>query len=334
MRWATFNILHGRRLDSRGRPVPDDGTDPRTPLAEAVAALDADVLALQEVDRLQPRSGRADQAAVAAAAMGAKDWRYASALHARGVTGLGWVPDSTVPGLRVYGPGDDADAATQVPSHGVALLSRLAVREWRALRLPPAPVGFPLAMAGQRGLSWVRDQPRAALAAVLEGPHGPFTAVALHLSFVPGWNIRQLVAVRRWVAALPRPHVLLGDFNLVGTVPAAVLNSAEFRARRGRSDGATGPSGRLRWRDAGRPATFPAHRPLVQFDHILIAGAGTGSGARSDGGSDGGSGAGSGTRSEAEAAAGRPLAVHGVRTPVSAVSDHRALVAEWEPVTP
>lgn len=113
---------------------------------------------------------------------------------------------------RVYGP-RDAGSATDVPSHGIALLSRFPVRVWRARRLAPAPLGMPLRMAGRPGLTMVRDQPRAALAAVLEGPGGPFTAVAVHLSFVPGWNIRQLLAVRGWIADLPSPHVLLGHFK-------------------------------------------------------------------------------------------------------------------------
>ncbi|MGH1553386.1 endonuclease/exonuclease/phosphatase family protein [Streptomyces sp. L7] len=69
---------------------------------------------------------------------------------------------------------------------------------------------MPLKVAGRTAPVLARDQPRAALAAVLEGPRGPFTAVALHLSFVPGWNIRQLLAVRRWIADLPRPPAAAG----------------------------------------------------------------------------------------------------------------------------
>lgn len=82
LRIATFNLLHGQPLapDGAPRPYPADAGGP---LAEAVAALDADVLALQEVDRYQPRSGTTDQTAVAAKAMGAADWRFAAALHGR-----------------------------------------------------------------------------------------------------------------------------------------------------------------------------------------------------------------------------------------------------------
>ncbi|WP_327398989.1 endonuclease/exonuclease/phosphatase family protein [Streptomyces sp. NBC_01288] len=256
MRCATFNVLHGRQILPDGRPNPVAPGDPSAPLAEAVASLDADVVALQEIDCLQERSGGVDQAAVAADAMGARDWRYATALHCRSVPGRGWVSDPTEPGMRVYGP--EGQRQPEVPSHGLALLSRLPVREWRALRLPAAPFGMPLRVAGQAFPVLARDQSRAALAAVLEGPHGPFTVVAVHLSFVPGWNIGQLRTVRRWIADLPQPRVLMGDFNLFGALPRLTLN-------------ATAPRG---WRSSARRATFPSHRPLVQLDHILATGLG------------------------------------------------------------
>lgn len=278
VRLATFNVLHGRRIQPDGRPAPDRPGDAAAPLAEAVAALDADVVALQELDRLQERSGGVDQAAVAADAMGARDWRYATALHCRSVPGRGWVRDPAEPGMRVYGP---EARQPQVPSHGLALLSRLPVRAWRALRLPPAPLALPLRVAGRAAPVLARDQPRAALAAVLEGPQGPFTVVAVHLSFVPGWNIGQLLTVRRWIADLPQPQVLMGDFNLIGALPRIALDV----------------TGRRGWRGSAPQATFPSHRPLVQFDHILATGLG-------------------------EEAVGTASA------PRTAISDHRPLVVE------
>lgn len=285
LRLATFNVLHGRQIPDEGRPsapATHPATAPGTdcaaacasdlatvqPLIDAVASLDADVVALQELDRLQERSGRVDQARAIAEATGAADWRYASAFHARSVPGRRWVTDRSEPGLRVYGPRGAGHDGT-VPSHGVALLSRLPVLDWRARRFAPPPVALPLPAPGRAGLRVIRDHPRAALAAVLEGPRGPFTAVALHLSFVPGWNVRQLLAVHGWIAGLPRPHVLLGDFNLFGAIPAATLGAAGLlfpsRSRQGRSG----------WRGLARARTFPSHRPLLQLDHILAAGLGT-----------------------------------------------------------
>ena len=52
MRVATFNILNGR--------VPTDQHVDPGGLADAVKRLDADILALQEVDQNQQRSGFAD----------------------------------------------------------------------------------------------------------------------------------------------------------------------------------------------------------------------------------------------------------------------------------
>lgn len=281
----TFNVLHGQAM-AGGRPVAGESFG--EPLGVAVRALGADVAALQEVDRSQERSGRVDQARVAAGAMGAGDWRFASAVNGRSVPGEGWLLDPGAPVLRVYGPGDAAEPG-DVPAHGVALLTRLPVRDWRARRLAPAPFGLPLRVAGRPGLVRVRDQPRAALAAVLEGGSGPFTVVALHLSFVPGWNARQLVTVRRWIADLPRPYLLLGDFNLIGAVPRTVLRAAA--------------PARERWHDLALTRTYPSHRPLVQFDHILASGVPRGA---------------------------VRAAVASADAPLTRVSDHRPLVVELD----
>lgn len=63
LRVVSFNILHGRRADGSG--IVDLPL-----LCRAAAALEPDVLALQEVDVGVPRSGRADQAAAVAKATG------------------------------------------------------------------------------------------------------------------------------------------------------------------------------------------------------------------------------------------------------------------------
>ncbi|MFI8455456.1 endonuclease/exonuclease/phosphatase family protein [Kitasatospora sp. NPDC085464] len=298
VRLATFNVLHGQQLPDDGRPPgPASDTAGVHPLVDAVVSLDADVVALQELDRFQERSGRVDQARAIAEATGAADWRYASAFHARSGPGRTWAPDRSEPGLRVYGPkgvGQDGE----LPSHGIALLSRLPVLGWRARPFGAPPVAVPLPVSGRTGLRVIRDHPRVALAAVLEGRRGPFTAVALHLSFVPGWNLRQLLAVHRWIAGLPRPHVLLGDFNIPGAIPAATLGAAEFLAPSKRATPSTPPtpwtpsapstpparatptpqtaglSARPGWRRLARVRTFPSHRPLVQLDHVLATGLG------------------------------------------------------------
>lgn len=274
LRIATFNLLHGQPLAADGSPLPYPA-EPGDPLADAVAGLAPDVLALQEVDRHQERSGFADQTAVAAKAMGAADWRFAAALHGRPAPSTGWILDPAVPALQVYGPDEVGSAG--IPSYGTALLTRLPVSHWRARRFAPAPFGLPLRVAGRRGLTPVPDEPRAALAAVLQGEHGEFTVVATHLSFVPGWNMAQLAAIRRWIADLPKPQLVLGDFNLIGAVPRTVLGSATALGRRPQRQlprrRSRGPRPRLQgWHDLAKTPTYPSHRPTVQFDHVLATG--------------------------------------------------------------
>ncbi|MFF2542942.1 endonuclease/exonuclease/phosphatase family protein [Kitasatospora sp. NPDC058063] len=298
VRLATFNVLHGQRFPADGHPpTTASGDATARPLVDAVASLDAEVVALQELDRFQQRSGRVDQARAVAEATGAADWRYASAFHARALPGRTWVRDRSEPGLRVYGP-PGAGHDGEVPSHGIALLSRLPVLGWRARRFGAPPLAVPLRLPGRAGLTVIRDHPRVALAAVLQGRRGPFTAVALHLSFVPGWNVGQLLAVHRWIADLPRPHVLLGDFNIVGTIPALALGAAELLSPSGSSKPRPiGPPSRSGWRQPARVRTFPSHRPLVQLDHVLAAGL-------------------------------EPHRAASVRAPRTPISDHRPLVVE------
>ena len=186
MRLATFNVLHGRS--------PEDGRVDLDRFAAAVAELDADVLALQEVDRLQERSHHADLTVIAAEAMGAVAHRFAPAL-------------SGAPGAwRRAGDGD----LPATPQYGVALLSRLSVARWDVVRLPALPGRVPVLFPGRRWPVVVADEPRVALVARLDTG---LTVAATHLSFIPWWNTVQL---HQLVRALPRsgPLALLGDLNL------------------------------------------------------------------------------------------------------------------------
>lgn len=165
MRLATFNILHGRS--------PSDGTVDLDRLRAAVRELDPDILALQEVDRDQPRSHLADLTAVAGEAMGAVSQRFAAALS--GTPGATWI----------------AAAERDLPgeaSYGVALLSRYPARSWQVLRLPRIRPTFPMWLRGRRRMIMVREEPRAVVIGLLDTPVGPVTVANTHLSFVPGWG--------------------------------------------------------------------------------------------------------------------------------------------------
>ena len=226
MRLATFNLLHGRSLT--------DGLVDPARLTTAVAALDADVLALQEVDRDQSRSGNLDLTAVAAQALHATEHRFAAA-----VVGT--------PG-ETFRPLTHDDDGHGEPCYGIGLVTRHRVTAWRVTRLRPAPLRSPVYVPGPGGgLVLLRDEPRVVLAAVLDTPHGPVTVAATHLSFVPGWNAHQLRQVVRALRLLPAPRILLGDLNLPAWATRAISG----------------------WRLLGRRPTYPAGQPRVQLDHII-----------------------------------------------------------------
>ncbi len=273
MRLATYNLLHGMPvLGGVPRPGPEDRpfapptfTDD-APLRDSVRRLDADVIGLQEVDVDQPRSGGHHQVRVAAEALGAEHWRFVpSVAGTPGVPGwaeAGEVHESAADGsgraggarrrrgdLPVLAP---AEAPPVGPLYGVGLISRRPVLEWRSTRFAPAPWSLPLLVPASPRPRWITipDEPRAAVAAVIEGDHGICTVVTAHLSFVPGYNIRQLRAMRTWLAGMPRPLVVLGDFNLPGRLPGRVTG----------------------WTPLVRAATYPSMRPRAQLDHVLADG--------------------------------------------------------------
>ncbi|WMF04519.1 endonuclease/exonuclease/phosphatase family protein [Micromonospora robiginosa] len=225
MRLATFNLLHGRSLTD-GLVDPDR-------LTAAVTALDADVLALQEVDRDQTRSGHLDITAHAARALHAPHHRFAAA-----VVGT--------PGEQ-FRPLTHDDDGHGEPLYGVGLISRHPVRSWHVTRLRAAPVRSPIYVPGPGGgLLLLRDEPRVVLAAVLDTPtaphrrrHPPLLRPRLEHLATPPRRPRPTHAAR--------PRILLGDLNLPAGPAAAVTH----------------------WRPLARLATYPAGQPRVQLDHVL-----------------------------------------------------------------
>jgi endonuclease/exonuclease/phosphatase family metal-dependent hydrolase len=213
--------------------------------AEAVAALQADVVAVQEVDRGLDRSGGCDQVAELAARLG-RTGVFAPAL-------LG---DPTLRWAR--GPGADPDPGG--PAYGIGLLSALPIAAVAISALPGGGPGQarPRRSDARRPPIPYRDgEPRAALRVTVTAAWGPVSVTSAHLSFVPWRGRRQLATV----AAFARggrdgstAAVLLGDLNLPPRVVEPALR------RRG-------------WRTAPGGPTFPSWKPVTQLDHLLVRGA-------------------------------------------------------------
>ncbi len=227
MRLATFNLLHGR--------TPADGVVDLNRLIAAVRTLDADILALQEVDRDQPRSHLADLTAVAADAMGAQSHRFVAAIA--GTPGATWIAAT----------GREAPGQA---SYGISLLSRFPARNWQVLRLPRIRPPFPLWLSGPRKWIVVREEPRAVVVSEFDTPSGPLTVANTHLSFVPGWRRLQLQRLRRDLAPYASPVVIMGDLNMPPPQPERISG---FRSL------------------AAHP-TFPQNNAEIQLDHILLRG--------------------------------------------------------------
>ncbi|WP_172119407.1 endonuclease/exonuclease/phosphatase family protein [Actinomyces faecalis] len=257
IRVLTLNLQHA--LPGPGAPgdpataalAGSDIADPAaarqvlTALAAQLREIGPDVIALQEVDLGQARSGRLDQAAELARALGWSGHRFA-ATYAGGVTGLRRRP------LRscLDRPSDDVlglvrvAAGLPVAGFGNALLTRLPVRSWAVQRLGRGP-----AHVTRRGEQWWDPRSykvftataRLQLAAVLRVPgwRVPLTVSSTHLATRGDVATRQLAAA--WAALSTRPgaHVLAGDLNMRGD------RLSETGLARQVGEGRTFPSGAL-----------------------------------------------------------------------------------------
>lgn len=226
LRVSSWNLLNGRSLvdGSATRQTLERG------LSRFLEEFTPDLLAIQEVDDLQPRSDGIHQTKVIADLMGTEYWHYQPTLF--GTPGGEW----------------STTEQAESPTYGIALISRVEVRRFHIKELGTAPFGAPLAIPTPKGvrLRYVPDEPRVVVAAELVD--GTIVA-STHLSFVPGFNVRQLRIAEKWLRTLGDRIILMGDFNLpwglaAKSTPLRSLTSAK---------------------------SYPSWSPKVQFDYILAS---------------------------------------------------------------
>lgn len=234
MRITSWNILHGQSLE----PAKNSGFE------VAAAQLYSDVLALQEVDCNLARSSSVNQTALVADAMKAKWHGFAPTLA--GTPGVKW--------RKLHKSERQVIGQEKVDGefYGISIVSTTPVKKWLRLELGKSWIGMPLLVANAQGKVapfYVKDEPRVALAAVLENG---WIVINTHLSFVPLVNVFQLFKITRWAKKLEREYstkvILLGDFNLPWGLPTRVT----------------------RWKRATQALTYPSWKPQISFDYILM----------------------------------------------------------------
>ena len=228
---------------------PDKGAD-LDALNRAVLSLDSDFFAIQEVDHFLPRSHSRPQMRDIAESIGARDWAMAPSVI--GTPGESWRKlKSSEPEIITS---SSTHAELMHESYGIGIVSKIPVLSWHRLNLGNSPLGLPLVVPGDETgkgkprFIYVKDEPRLALAAVLENG---FTIVNTHLSFVPGFNLVQLKRVKKWALSIAESTgtraIVVGDLNLPKNLPVV----------------------RSSWKSLVTQNTYPSWGGKIQFDYIL-----------------------------------------------------------------
>ena len=231
MKVISWNIFNGQAAN----PI-ESAPELSESIRDVVTMIDADLLAVQEVDENQPRSGNVHQMEIIAQAMGAVHWGYARAVI--GTPGFSWRSPNM--DEKIF------HSVSAEPGYGIGLASRIPVRTWHRIDLAASWIGIFLPFPTKKGLRlrYTRDEPRVAIIAELDNG---FTITATHLSFVPIWNYFQLRKVKRYLRKRPGHHIIIGDLN----IPFAFPN--RFKV----------------WKSLVIRKTYPSYKPTLQFDYIL-----------------------------------------------------------------
>lgn len=219
-------------------------------LERAVAQLDSDIFAFQEVDHFLPRSNSRPQMRDIAESIGAPDWAMAPSVI--GTPGQSWRKLKSSEPEIISSISAHSDLMHE--SYGIGIVSKIAVKSWHRLNLGNSPLGLPLLVPGDESTRgrprfiYVKDEPRLALAAVLENG---WTVVNTHLSFVPGYNLAQLRRLKKWSLALAESTgtrvIVAGDLNLPKNLPVVASS----------------------WQSLVTCDTYPSWGGKIQFDYLL-----------------------------------------------------------------
>lgn len=237
MRVATWNLLHGVAL-------VDPSKAPN--LSQVASSISADLIGLQEVDRQQTRSSNEHQTKIIADAMGLPYWVYAPAIT--GTPGESW-EGATDAHIHSH---EHLEQEQDQPHYGVGLASRYPINNIEVMRFKAAPLSLPLLVPSnpRPRVIKVADEPRVAIIADVETPLGLFTVATAHLSFVPGFNVKQLRKLTKYLSERSNPVIIFGDFNLPGKTAKLVS----------------------RWDSLAELPTYPTFKPRIQFDHVISRG--------------------------------------------------------------
>jgi endonuclease/exonuclease/phosphatase family metal-dependent hydrolase len=246
MRITSWNILHGMAIP----PTPVADIAALAQAAEKIAKdLAPELVAVQECDYRLARTVDANQISEIAQRIGAQYFAFAPCII--GTPGEKWRKLSVSDQAIIT---ESDNAGTHEGAYGIGIASKIEVIKWHRLDLGNAPIGMPLLVPGDEGNPgklrpiYIRDEPRVALAATLVNG---ITVINTHLSFVPGYNVKQLRAIKRWARQLEKEMntaaIIVGDLNLPKNLPVVAS----------------------KWRSLATQATYPSWGAKIQFDYIL-----------------------------------------------------------------
>ena len=249
MRVTSWNLLHGMAI-----PPSNDLAADQIKLGEAIQAIGADLIGIQEVDEQLARSGNVSQTAVVAEAMSTQHWGFAPVMV--GAPGEKWRKLNSLDAKVITIENVQANRQSNVDgNYGIGIVSKIPVQHWDRLELGNSPFGMPLVIPAENKkgkqsvrMIYVADEPRVALAATLDNG---WTIINTHLSFVPFVNYRQLGKIKKWAAELAAKHgtqaLIIGDMNLPKGLPAVAS----------------------KWNSLVEQNSYPSWGGKVQFDYIL-----------------------------------------------------------------